>query len=80
MHEVIAVEMETITAPLEEVTSYLVEHVPVREGFRELVERHDPLIVSAGFVELIEPVLAREGVRARGAREPARSDAGRAGG
>ena len=65
IHEVIAVEMATITAPLEEVTSYLVEHVPVREGFRELVERHDPLIVSAGFVELIEPVLAREGVRAR---------------
>jgi 2-hydroxy-3-keto-5-methylthiopentenyl-1-phosphate phosphatase len=65
IHEVIAVEMETITAPLEEVTSHLVEHVPVREGFRELVERHDPLIVSAGFVELIEPVLAREGVRAR---------------
>jgi 2-hydroxy-3-keto-5-methylthiopentenyl-1-phosphate phosphatase len=65
VHEVIAMEMETITAPLEEVTSYLVEHVPVRPGFRELVERHDPLIVSAGFVELIEPVLSREGVEAR---------------
>ena len=65
IHEVIALEMETITAPLEEVTSYLVEHVPVRRGFRELVERHDPLIVSAGFAELIEPVLAREGVEAR---------------
>jgi 2-hydroxy-3-keto-5-methylthiopentenyl-1-phosphate phosphatase len=65
IHEVIAVEMETITAPLGEVTDYLVEHVPVREGFRELVEQHDPLIVSAGFVELIEPVLAREGVEAR---------------
>jgi 2-hydroxy-3-keto-5-methylthiopentenyl-1-phosphate phosphatase len=65
VHEVIALEMETITAPLEEVTSYLVEHVPVRRGFRELVERHDPLIVSAGFAELIEPVLGREGVEAR---------------
>jgi 2-hydroxy-3-keto-5-methylthiopentenyl-1-phosphate phosphatase len=65
IHEVIACEMETITAPLEEVTSYLVEHVPVRHGFRELVDLHDPLIVSAGFVELIEPVLAREGVDAR---------------
>jgi 2-hydroxy-3-keto-5-methylthiopentenyl-1-phosphate phosphatase len=65
IHEVIAVEMATITAPLAEVTAYLVEHVPVRDGFRELVEQHDPLIVSAGFVELIEPVLAREGVAAR---------------
>jgi 2-hydroxy-3-keto-5-methylthiopentenyl-1-phosphate phosphatase len=65
VHEVIAVEMETIKAPLEEVTDFLVQHVPVREGFRELVERHDPLIVSAGFVELIGPVLAREGVEAR---------------
>jgi 2-hydroxy-3-keto-5-methylthiopentenyl-1-phosphate phosphatase len=65
IHEVIAVEMETITAPLAEVTAYLVEHVPVRDGFRELVEQHDPLIVSAGFVELIEPVLLREGVEAR---------------
>src|SRR5262249_32098771 len=65
IHEAIAVEMETINAPLKEVTSYLVEHVPLRPGFRELVERHDPLIVSAGFVELIELVLAREGVEAR---------------
>ena len=31
----------------------------------ELVERHDPLIVSAGFHETIEPILEREGVRAR---------------
>ena len=28
-------------------------------------------MISAGFHELIEPVLEREGVRARGAREPA---------
>jgi 2-hydroxy-3-keto-5-methylthiopentenyl-1-phosphate phosphatase len=65
LQEVIAVEMRTITAPLEEVVAYLVGTVPVRDGFRELVERHEPLIVSAGFLELIEPVLEREGVRAR---------------
>jgi len=65
LHEVIAVEMETITAPLEEVVAHLVEHVAVRPGFRELVERFDPLIVSAGFHELIEPILAREGLRTR---------------
>ena len=34
-------------------------------GFHELVDAHDPLIVSAGFHELIEPILAREGVSAR---------------
>ncbi len=31
---------------------------------RELVAAYDPLIVSAGFRELIEPVLEREGVAA----------------
>ncbi len=61
LREVIAVEMETITAPLEDVVDYIVANVPVRDGFRELAERHDPLIVSAGFVELLE----REGVSAR---------------
>ena len=38
------------------------EHVTVRVGFHELAERHRPVIVSSGFHELIEPVLAREGV------------------
>lgn len=65
LREVIACEMETITAPLPEVVGWLLETVRVRAGFAELVERHDPLIVSAGFHELIAPVLEREGVRAR---------------
>ena len=65
LHEVIELEMRTITATLADVIDYLVEHVPVRVGFRELVERHGPLILSAGFTELIEPVLEREGVHAR---------------
>jgi len=65
LHEVIACEMETITAPLEEVVGWLLENARIRPGFAELVDRYDPLIVSAGFHELIEPVLAREGVHAR---------------
>ena len=65
LDEVIAREIATVTAPLEEVVEYLLDHVRVRAGFPELVETHDPLIVSAGFHELIDPVLAREGVDAR---------------
>ena len=65
LDEVIALEMATITAPLEEVVEWMLAHVEVRPGFRELVEAHDPLIVSAGFHETIEPILRREGVDAR---------------
>jgi HAD superfamily phosphoserine phosphatase-like hydrolase len=65
LDEVIATEMATIEAPFEQVREWLVEHVRVRAGFRELVADHDPLIVSSGFCELIEPILEREGVRAR---------------
>ena len=62
LDEVIAEEMATITAPFEEVRDWLVAHVRVRPGFRELVAAYDPLIVSSGFHELIEPVLRREGI------------------
>ncbi|HEU0056981.1 MAG TPA: haloacid dehalogenase-like hydrolase [Gaiella sp.] len=65
LDEVIAAEMATIRAPFEEVRDWLVEHVRVRAGFHELVAEHDPLIVSSGFGELIEPILEREGVHAR---------------
>jgi 2-hydroxy-3-keto-5-methylthiopentenyl-1-phosphate phosphatase len=65
LNEVIAIEMETITAPLGEVVDWLLERVRVRAGFHALVARHDPLIVSAGFHELIEPVLRREGLAPR---------------
>lgn len=65
LREVIACELETVTTPLDEVVGWLLETVCVRPGFAELVARHDPLIVSAGFHELIHPVLEREGVRAR---------------
>lgn len=62
LHEVIALELATVTAPLEEVVAFLVETLPVRRGFRELVERYRPLILSSGFRELIDPLLAREGI------------------
>jgi 2-hydroxy-3-keto-5-methylthiopentenyl-1-phosphate phosphatase len=65
LREVIAAEMATITAPFDEVLGWLLENVRLRRGFAELVEAQDPLIVSAGFHELIEPVLEREGIRAR---------------
>ena len=65
LDEVIAAEMATIRAPLEVVVRWLLEHVRIRRGLAELVEAHDPLIVSAGFHELIDPILEREGIAAR---------------
>jgi 2-hydroxy-3-keto-5-methylthiopentenyl-1-phosphate phosphatase len=65
LEEVIGTEMATISAPLAEVVDWLRGTVRIRRGFRELVEAYDPLIVSAGFHELIDPILEREGVVAR---------------
>jgi 2-hydroxy-3-keto-5-methylthiopentenyl-1-phosphate phosphatase len=65
LQEVIAVEMATISAPLEDVVVYLCETVSLRAGFAELVAQRDPLVVSMGFHELIEPLLARDGITAR---------------
>ena len=62
LREVIAIEMATIAAPLDEVVAFLVESISIRPGFAELVERHDPLVVSMGFHELIEPLLERDGI------------------
>jgi 2-hydroxy-3-keto-5-methylthiopentenyl-1-phosphate phosphatase len=61
LHEEIALEFAAVTAPLAEVVAWVVEHVEVRPGLRELAELR-PVVVSAGFHELIEPVLEREGV------------------
>jgi 2-hydroxy-3-keto-5-methylthiopentenyl-1-phosphate phosphatase len=62
LHEVIGIEFSTVRAPLEDVVAWLLENVRVRSGFQELVKRYRPLVVSSGFHELIEPILAREGV------------------
>ena len=65
LQEVIAVEMETIHASLEEVVAHLLATVSLRSGFGELVARRDPLVVSMGFHELIEPLLERDGIEVR---------------
>ncbi|MDQ2982596.1 MAG: haloacid dehalogenase-like hydrolase [Actinomycetota bacterium] len=62
LNEVITAEFATVTAPLDEVVPWLLAQARVRPGFRELAERHRPLIVSSGFRQLIEPLLEREGV------------------
>jgi 2-hydroxy-3-keto-5-methylthiopentenyl-1-phosphate phosphatase len=59
--EVMELEFATVTAPLEEVVAYLCYVVEIRPGFVELAREHDPLILSSGFHELIEPLLEREG-------------------
>lgn len=61
--EVMEVEMATVTAPLDEVNAWLAERARLRPGLAELVGRHPTTILSSGFVETIEPLLAREGVR-----------------
>jgi 2-hydroxy-3-keto-5-methylthiopentenyl-1-phosphate phosphatase len=63
LHEVIEMEFATVRTPLDQVTAWLVENVRARPGFHELVERFRPLVVSSGFHELIEPVLARERIQ-----------------
>lgn len=62
LHEEIALEFDAIHAPLDEVVAWVVENVQVRPGLHELAAL-EPLVISAGFHELIEPVLEREGVR-----------------
>jgi len=60
--EVMEEEMATITAPLDEAVAFLLAEVAVRPGLAALVERFRPVVVSSGFHETIEPLLAREGV------------------
>jgi 2-hydroxy-3-keto-5-methylthiopentenyl-1-phosphate phosphatase len=58
--DVLEIEVGTVRAPLDEVVDFVVHEARVRPGFRELSKRTRPLVVSAGFHELIEPVLQRE--------------------
>ena len=60
LHEVIAAEIATIKLPLDFAIGWMREHVTMRAGFAQLAERNAPIILSSGFHELIEPVLARE--------------------
>lgn len=62
LHEVIALEFRSVTAPIEKVVAWMLENVRIRPGFAELAAQHRPQIVSSGFHELIEPILEREGI------------------
>jgi len=62
LHEVIEAEIATISLPLDFAVDWVRGHVTVRRGFAELAERSNPVILSSGFHELIEPILEREGV------------------
>jgi 2-hydroxy-3-keto-5-methylthiopentenyl-1-phosphate phosphatase len=63
LREVMDFEFSGLRTPLDEVVGWMLEHVRIRPGFREFAERFDPLILSSSFVETIEPLLEREGVR-----------------
>lgn len=63
--ELMEMEFRTVHGALDEVVEHLVQTVRIRPGFHELLAEHDPLILSSGFEQLIRPILAREGVRAR---------------
>jgi 2-hydroxy-3-keto-5-methylthiopentenyl-1-phosphate phosphatase len=67
LREVITREFAPLTAPLEEVVDWVLEHARLRAGFADFVRSAraagwDLYVVSSGFHELIEPVLEREGV------------------
>ncbi|HEX9351649.1 MAG TPA: HAD-IB family phosphatase [Gaiellaceae bacterium] len=67
LREVITREFAPVTAPLNEVVTWVLEHAKLRAGFADFVRGAraagwDVHIVSSGFHELIEPVLAQEGV------------------
>ena len=61
-NELIALEFETVRAPLKNVVDFVLRQARIRPGFHELAEAESPLVVSGTFHELIEPVLAREGI------------------
>lgn len=61
--QAVGIGIASVRAPLAEVVAWLCATVRLRAGFHELVTEHDPLVVSSGFRELIEPILRREGVR-----------------
>lgn len=68
LNEVIAFEFGHVRSTLDEALALLRERVTLRPGLPELVtfcrERFvDPVVVSSGFRELIEPILADHGVR-----------------
>jgi 2,3-diketo-5-methylthio-1-phosphopentane phosphatase len=67
LREVITREFRPVTRPVDEVVAWALESVRIRPGLRELValvhaRGWQVVVISSGFHELIEPILAREGV------------------
>jgi len=67
LRDVITLEFEPVTAPVEEVVAWIGARVRVRAGFGDFVRDAETrgwqvVVVSSGFEELIRPVLEREGV------------------
>jgi 2-hydroxy-3-keto-5-methylthiopentenyl-1-phosphate phosphatase len=62
LQNVIDAQMATITVPLGEAVSFLLAEAEIRQGFAALAARYRPTILSSGFHETIEPLLARESV------------------
>jgi 2-hydroxy-3-keto-5-methylthiopentenyl-1-phosphate phosphatase len=60
--EMLAAEVRTLQVTADEAADWAVEHVELRGGLHELVDRFRPVIVSSGLPQLIRPVLAREGL------------------
>ena len=66
LHEVLRREFEPVRADLDDVVAWVLERVEIRPGFHELLALARDrgwrvIVLSSGFRELIEPVLAREG-------------------
>jgi HAD superfamily phosphoserine phosphatase-like hydrolase len=74
--DVMELEFATVTAPIAEVAAFLCREVRIRPGLAELAAAERPLVLSSGFHELIEPVLAREEIELelRANRIDARAD------
>jgi 2-hydroxy-3-keto-5-methylthiopentenyl-1-phosphate phosphatase len=60
LNEEVRQQFEAVTEPLDSVVSWLLERVRIRPGFHEFAAAHRPVVVTVGFRELIEPILARE--------------------
>jgi 2-hydroxy-3-keto-5-methylthiopentenyl-1-phosphate phosphatase len=60
--EVMESQVGSITATLDEAVAFLLDETEIRAGFAALAGRFRPTVLSSGFHETIEPILAREGV------------------
>ena len=62
LHEVIAIELTTVRAPLADVVAWMLDNARLRKGFSGFARKWRPTVVSSGLRALIEPVLDRAGL------------------